>query len=240
MMRYFSENRIGAACAVTGSVLLLVGTYLHPMRADPNNAVAAFTEYAADRLWVASHLTQLAGVMLMVAALLILAQRLGARSGTVWSRLAAGGAIASLAITTALQAVDGIALKAMVDSWAVAPAAHKDITFHAALAVRQVEIGLASMSSLLFGLTVVVYGAALLRDRTYSKWVAGIAIVGGVPTAIAGLVMAYTGFSELAMSINMPAGFLLLLWMLSLGVLMWRRGGSLSDENSGLTKVRAD
>ena len=231
-MRYLSENRIGAACAVTGSVLLFIGTYLHPMQADPNNAVAAFTEYAADRLWVASHLTQLAGVMLMVAALLILAQQLEARSGTAWPRLAAGGAIASLATTTALQAVDGIALKAMVDSWAVAPAAHKEITFHAALAVRQVEVGLASTSSLLFGLTVTLYGIALLRDPTYSKWAAGIAIVGGVPTAIAGVVMAYTGFSELAMSINMPASSLLLVWMLALGVLMWRRGASPSDETA--------
>ncbi len=223
-MRYVSENRVGAVFAVTGSVLLFLGTSLHPMQADPNDAVAAFTEYAADRLWVTSHLTQLAGVALMVAALLILAQRLEA-SGTALPRLAAGGAIASLAATTALQAVDGIALKAMVDSWALAPAAQKEITFHAAFAVRQVEVGLASTLSILFGLTVTVYGVALLRDGTFPKWVAGMAILGGVPTAIAGVVMAYTGFSGLAMAINMPAGSLLLVWMLAVGVLMWRRGG---------------
>jgi len=74
-------SRIGATCAITGSVLLFVGTYLHPMGADPNQAVAAFTEYAADHLWVASHLTQLAGVSLMVAALLLLAQQLRMGSG---------------------------------------------------------------------------------------------------------------------------------------------------------------
>jgi hypothetical protein len=61
-----SEARIGATCALAGSVVLAVGTSLHPLDADPNEAVAAFTEYAADRLWVASHLTQLAGVALMV------------------------------------------------------------------------------------------------------------------------------------------------------------------------------
>jgi len=49
-------------CAIAGSVLLFIGTYLHPMSADPNQAAAAFAEYAADPLWVASHLTQLAGV----------------------------------------------------------------------------------------------------------------------------------------------------------------------------------
>jgi len=88
------------------------------------------------------------------------------------------------------------------------------------------------MSSLLFGLTVILCGVALLRDRTYSNWVAGIAIVGGVPTAVAGFVMAYTGFSELAMSINMPPSSLLLVWMLALGVLISRQGRSPSDETA--------
>jgi len=81
------------------------------------------------------------------------------------------------------------------------------------------------MLSLLFGLTVTLYGVALLCDRMYPKWVAGLAIVGGLPTAIAGVVMAYTGFSGLAMAINMPASSLLLVWMLTVGVFMWRRGG---------------
>jgi hypothetical protein len=61
-------GRIEGTCAIAGSLVLLLGTYLHPMSAGPNGAVAAFTEYAADRLWVASHLTQLAGVTLTVAA----------------------------------------------------------------------------------------------------------------------------------------------------------------------------
>src|SRR4030095_1738800 len=83
--------RAGAACAISGSLLLFVGTYLHPMGADPNDAVAAFTEYAADPLWGASHLTQLLGVALMVAALLVLTEQLQAKGRTGWLRLAAGG-----------------------------------------------------------------------------------------------------------------------------------------------------
>ena len=229
-MMDLSESRIGATCAITGSILLFAGTYLHPQEADPNDPVAAFTEYAADQLWVASHLMQLMGVTLMVAALLFLAQQLESVSGTGWSRLAAGGAIASLAVATALQAVDGIALKTMVDAWAAAPAVQKEVAFHAAFAVRQVEIGLASLLSLLFGLTVTVYGVALLVDHTYPNWVGGVAIMGGVPTMVAGVVMAYTGFSGLAMAINMPAGSILLVWMLALGVLMWRRGGGPTHE----------
>ena len=122
-----------------------------------------------------------------------------------------------------LQAVDGIALKVLVDAWAATPAAQRDIAFHAAFAVRQVEIGLASALSLLVGVTATLFGVALVVEHTYPKWLGGLAIVGGMATTGGGVVMAYGGFSRLAMSLNMPATSLLLLWMLTLGVLMWRR-----------------
>ena len=83
-------SQMGATCAIAGSVLLFIGTYLHPMSADPNQAAAAFAEYAADPLWVASHLTQLAGLALIVAALLLLAQQLRAGSAAAWAGIAAG------------------------------------------------------------------------------------------------------------------------------------------------------
>lgn len=218
------SSRLGAICAITGSVLLFTGTLLHPMGADPNEAVAAFAEYAADHMWVASHLTQLAGVAFIAAALLLLAQQLRVGSAAAWAGIASGGATASLAVAVALQAVDGVALKFMVDAWAAAPSAQKEGIFRAAFAVRQIEMGLASMLGLSLGLTVTLYGVALLVDRKYPKWVGGLAILGGVPTMAAGIGIAYSGFSGMAMTINMPASSLLLVWMIILGGCMWRRG----------------
>jgi hypothetical protein len=217
------ERRLGATCAIAGSVLLFVGTYLHPMPADPDDALAAFTEYAADRMWVTSHLTQLTGVTLGVIALVILAQRLAGPRRAGWSLVAGGGAIASLSVASVLQAVDGIALKRLVDIWAAAPAAQKEAAFHAAFAVRQVEVGLASLLSILLGATVCVYGLSLLADHTYPRWVGALAVAGGLPTMVAGLVMAYTGFSARAMAISMPASGVLLAWLLALGVFLWRQ-----------------
>lgn len=98
--------------------------------------------------------------------------------------------------------------------------------FHAAFAVRQIEIGLASMLSLSLGATTAVYGVALLVDRTYPRWLGALAVIGGVPTVLAGVVIAYGGFSAAAMAINVPASTLLLLWMLALGWHMWRLGGA--------------
>ncbi len=221
-----SAARVGATCAIAGSALLLVGTYLHPMDADPNDAVAAFTEYAASGTWVASHLVQLAGMMLMVAALLVVTRGLESRGATAWARIAAAGAVASLAITAALQAVDDVALKRMVDAWAAAPPPEKDAAFRAAFAVRQIEIGLASMLSIVLGLAVTACGLAL-REDTEPRWLGALALVGGVPTTVAGVVIAHRGFSGLAMTINTWAGSLLLAWMALLGVVLWRRGDGL-------------
>jgi hypothetical protein len=194
------------------------------MSADPNDAAAAFTEYAADRLWVASHLTQLAGMALMMAALIVLSNQLEAGRSAGWPRVAAAGATASLAIAAALQAVDGVALKVMVNAWATASEAQKDGAFHAAFAVHQIEVGLASMLSLVLGITAVIYWVALLGDRIYPRWLALLAMVGGVPTVVAGVMMAYTGFSNAEMAINMPANIVLVAWIFALGVLMWNRG----------------
>jgi hypothetical protein len=216
------SNRILAVVAISGSLLLFAGTYLHPMDADPNVPLAAFAEYAANRHWVASHLMQLFGVTLMVGALVLLGRLLAVGPAQAVATVGTAGAIASLAVAAALQAVDGVALKAMVDTWAAASEGGKAGLFHAALAVRQIEIGLASMTSLLFGLTTSLFGTALLIDRRFPRWLGGLAIAGGVPTAIAGVVVAHAGFSELAMALSIPSGSLLLLTMIGLAAHAWR------------------
>ena len=111
----------------------------------------------------------------------------------------------------------------MVDGWMATAEPGKAALFQAAFGVRQIEVGLASITSLLLGLTASTYGMALLIDRRFPRWQGAFAIVGGAPTAIAGVVIARTGFSNLAMAINMPAGSLLILWMIVLGVSGWRR-----------------
>jgi hypothetical protein len=134
-------SRLGPLLAIDGVVLLLAGTVLHPMQADPAVAEAAYAEYAADRYWVASHLLQLAGTWATIASLLLSAQRLEAEVAAPLARL---GSAFGIAAAAALQAVDGVALKAMVDRWAAAASeAEKVALFAATYAVRRTEIGLA-------------------------------------------------------------------------------------------------
>jgi hypothetical protein len=228
---HYHDRAVTAAgmTATAGSVLLTVGTWLHPMGADPNDASAAFTEYAADSFWVASHLMQLAGMALMIVSLVLISPLLEAGPAAAWARIARAGAIAGLALAAALQAVDGVALKTMVDAWAAAPESAKSELFYSAFAVRQVETGLASMLSLVLGLAVTIYGIAMCIDSRFGKGLGCMAIAGGVPTSVAGVLMAHTGFSDATMIVNMPANALLLLWMLALG----RRLSRLAHEPQG-------
>ena len=218
--------RVGAATAILGPAILLVSTLLHPSNADPNDPIAAFTEYAADRLWVASHLGQFLGAALIGMALLALGRTLIKEPrAEVWITIGAAGAVATVTVVAALQAVDGVALKVMVDRWAASATEQKEAVFGVTYGVRQIEIGLASLVSLLFGLTVSSYGLALLASTTYPRWLGAFALLGSVGTFAAGVIQAHQGFSAVAMEVGIPSNAALLLWLLIVGVQMWRKAG---------------
>src|SRR5262245_24206283 len=198
--------RIGAAAAIGGAVTLFIATLLHPMSADPNDAPAAFTEYAADRLWVATHLGQFVGIAVLGVALVSLAAVMEAGAPAAWACIGVVGTAASVAAGAALQAVDGVALKLTVDRWARASGEAREHAFEAAFAVRQVEIGMASLLSVVMGLTVSVFGVSMLLGRRFPGWLGWW-----------GVAQAYTGFSTLAMDLGMLAGCVLLVWSIVVG-----------------------
>ena len=87
--------------------------------------------------------------------------------------------------------------------------------------VRQIEVGMASLFSLVFGLTAAVFGVILLLGG--HRWLGWWAIVGAVGVVGAAVAQAFTGFSELAMNMSMPASVVLLLWIVAVGLRMWRQ-----------------
>src|SRR5438105_1589786 len=119
-------SKTGPICAIGGALLLFAGTWMHPMAADPNVPIAAFTEYAAADYWVAGHLMQLFGVLSMSAALILLLRRFYDGRGAELAALASAGLIAATAAAAALLAVDGVALRVMVVRWAAAAASAEE------------------------------------------------------------------------------------------------------------------
>jgi hypothetical protein len=217
-----SLARLGAVAAFVGAVLLIVSTMLHPLGSDPADAPAAFAEYSADPLYVWSHLGQFAGFVGLAIGMVAFAGTIEPGRAAAWARLGAAGAVASVAVAAALQAVDGVALKAMVDRWAAATGEARPLAFEAAYAVRQVEIGLAGLLSVLGGLTLIAFGLAVLRSVRYPAWLGAISLLDGLGMAAAGAAQASTGFPGPAMTLSMLASSVLLAWAFLAGVLMWR------------------
>ena len=218
--------RYGSVAGIIGAISLFIGTFLHPAGAYPNDPIRAFTEYAEHHDWVAVHMIQLLGIALMVLSVIVLSKTIENGPSGIIAQVGNFGAAISLALATVLQAVDGVALKVMVDQWASAVGTEKDMLFYATLGVRQIEIGTASMFSILMGCTVILYGVAQKVNGHFSNGVVWLAYIGGLGTAIAGIVMAQTGFSDAAMLINMPANLLLLIWMVFTGIWMWKKSSS--------------
>jgi hypothetical protein len=217
-----SVSRAGGYATLIGVVLLLAATVLHPMEAEPNDSAAAFAEYAADAFWVATHLAQLAGTALITGGLLTLSWKLRAGRAGAWAVLAAAAAVAAFASTAMLQAVDGIALKSTVDRLASAPVESRAAAFEAAVAVRAIEVGLASIATMLFGLAVLLYGIALEVDGAAPKWLCVFGTAAGAATLASGVGMAYGGFSSTAMAVSMSSTVLAISWCVCVGVRLLR------------------
>ncbi len=118
----------------------------------------------------------------------------------------------------------------MVDRWAAATGEARVLAYEAAFAVRQIEIGLASLLSLLLGFTLTVFGLAILLSARYPTWLGGIGLLGGLGTVAAGAAQAATGFSGFAMTLSMLTSSVLLIWAILAGILMWRLAPQLAGD----------
>jgi hypothetical protein len=217
--------RLGAAALALGIIVPIVATAIHPHREDVMDNPTVFTEYANSHNWITVHFAQWAGALLLFGGLLGVYYAIRTNSGlaTGLARLGAAAAVQAAAAITALQVVDGVALKWAVDAWASAPADHKDAAFAAAEAVRWTEYGFQSFSNILLGLALTLYGLATVVGRAYPRWLGWTAVASGVAWTVHGVMVPYVGFFD---SIPRLAGQVLMgVWAFAMAYLMWRKTG---------------
>jgi hypothetical protein len=216
--------RIGAVALPLGLITALAATAIHPHREHPMNDPAVFAEYAQDSDWIAVHFAQWAGSLLLFAGLLgvyyAIRPRTGPGSGLARLGLAAAGQ--ATAAITALQAVDGVALKWAADAWVAAPEGpEKTAAFAAAEALRWTEYGFHSYANILLGLAVGLYGLAIARGTGYPRWLGYLAVGSAAGWITHGLMAAHIGLFD---SIpRLVAQVLLVAFAAGIAPLMWRR-----------------
>jgi hypothetical protein len=202
--------------------VLVISYALHPGRENPMDNPAVFREYAQSELWIAAHLGQWLGFLLVIGGLVAISYSLATRpdAGAAVARFGLAAAVTTGASFTILQAVDGIALKRAVDAWVRAPPEQQVAAFAAAEAIRWIEMGVNALSFSLVGLTLLLIGLAIALSSVYPRWVGALAVAAGVGNLIRGLQVSSQGFvfSRVAL-----VGLVLLVgWILIMAVLLWR------------------
>jgi hypothetical protein len=91
-----------------------------------------------------------------------------------------------MALAAVSQAVDGIALRMMVENCAHVSCHTKSYRLQSAFAIRQLEIGFASVLSILLDGTAMLYAVVLLDRRIHPTCLGTLAILGGRPTSFSG------------------------------------------------------
>ena len=221
--------RVGSIAFLAGAVIAVVFTLFHASTKEPDNHLLVFTTYANDDSWIAVHIGQFVGVIMVFAGGYVALYRLIVQSeSSMASILAWFGLVLTVMTASAfavLQAVDGIANKLAVDSWVAAPPEEKAITFRVAEGVRFIEQGTNSFFRILQGTVAVIFGVAIVKSRVLSKWIGEAGVVMGAVTIYAGLEVAYLGFGGLTTIIGISM-IIYFIWVGILGGFMWGKSMS--------------
>jgi Domain of unknown function (DUF4386) len=195
---------VGGALLLGGFVLNAVVTMAFHPSGDEDDHEAIFTEYADSDGWVATHLGQFLGILLVLAGLLVLSRALRDEEPLL-ARFAAGATIATAATWAVLQAVDGVALKQAVDAWAASSGAEQSSRFADAETLRSVEWGVQSYFRVLFGLTVLLLGVGLVATRLVAGWLGWTAALAGLLSGAIGVDVGYNGLDSGFQDLAVPA-----------------------------------
>jgi len=220
--------RLGAVLGLLGFVVQIVMDRLHPHRVAPNDSVNVFREYAGSDIWTAVHIGQFVGTLFIVLAFVALASSLYQQPGLAGGLAVVGTVTAILvaAVFAVQMAVDGVALKAAIDTWVdAASPGEQSAAFQVAEAVRWTEKGLGGFFQFINGITLLALGVSIALGARYPKWIGFVGALAGIGFAAGGTVTAHTGFSPTAGWFLTPATVLLAVFVIGIVILMWRRSG---------------
>ena len=217
--------RVGAVSAIVGAVLAFIGNAIHPRFSNPADTEAILRRIVGSTMWVGIHVGLLLAALLIIGGLVALYHSITAEPGATWARLGYAGALVSGGIFAALSGIDGYARKVTAEAWAIAPVAEKAAAFRLSDALEQVNFGFFSVFIFVFfGATFILYGLAVALSNEYPQWLGWAAVVGGIGSALVGLVQLYNGPSFLVTNVLFTIfSILLTVWVFVMGILMWRK-----------------
>jgi hypothetical protein len=224
--------RIGAACVVAGSILILVFRITHGDLPADKGAAAALSYVAAHPIYPLFHLGDALGFLVFAGGLVELSGSLTHRVAWAIGRLGLASVLVGAAIHIVEFSIDGFGLPMLANAWAVAPPSERP-SLELGAQVLLAAIGGPSVIALIFvwGLTLALYGLAV-RKEGYSSWLSWTGVTLGAALFVMGTIfylkpniypgVLLYGFGTLAAH----------LWAIFLGIAMWRRAGTVAVANA--------
>jgi hypothetical protein len=214
--------RIGGVSAIVGSILFF-GLVLVKPGTDWKTEPEAFLQMTAEsNLWVGVHIGLIFAGLLIVGGLTGLYRSITTGASAVWAHLGFATVLVGTSVLLVFLGTYGIAFPQVAEGWVNASEVDKAAAFLVVLAVREIAQALIAVSIMVFfGVTFVLYGLAVATGTAYPRWLGWLAVVGGVGGMLAG-ALEDVSLSDIAFT---PL-FLLLLWVLVMGILMWRKAGT--------------
>jgi hypothetical protein len=214
-------RRIGSVAGIVGALLAMVGNLVHPATPTDDPQGVART-IAGSQLWVVDHLAIVVGLILMLAALVAIADPIRDGLPGALARLGSVAAVAGITVGLILVTLDGLAAKQIAEAWATAPPDEQAAALRLVLAEETINFALAALFNILFaGVTFILYGLAVAWSRVYPRWLGWVVVVAGIGSVVAGLVQAYAGESTTAtrvLTIIFPT--VITLWLAGMSILL--------------------
>lgn len=218
--------RIGGVAAIVGGVLVLFGNIIHPRESGQlDDAETLLGVIAGSEIWVADHLMIMIAITLLLGAFYGVTHSIKGETAAVWARLAWGMSIMGVGLGVAFMLTEAVAMAGLAATWADSSGNDRDVALAAGNALFQLSLALSAGAALfLFGATPILVGKAMLGSNEYPSWLGWVGVIAGLIGVAANMVQVLTGVTTQTGLVLVPIAIVTVtLWILYLGVLMWRR-----------------
>ena len=226
-MKDRSLIRTGAGLGLAGALLAVVVNLLHP-RTTGTADTARFELIADSSLWKIDHYLVAVVVLMTLAGFVALGRYVEDTPGQPWARLAVAGGIAATAIGLLVAAIDGYALKAVIDRWADAGSPSEGPLLEAVHAVEAISTGVFNtFNGTVVGIIPVLGGLAVLRSGRFVGWIGALAILGGVIGLVVDLVGTLDELTPFLANVVFTAGALMVtVWAIVINWTMFKEASA--------------
>ncbi len=216
--------RFGAGCAVVGGILAVIFNLLHPRSSDVDDIEAELRLIEDHGEWLFVHVGILVSVLVLLPGLVALARSLDVDKTAAWARMALYAGLVSLPLALLTVAIDGIAMNEIAEDWASAGPDQAEVLRTAEIVGN---VGIATFDVfiiMLFGVTPLFAGVALLGSKVYPRWIGRTAVAAGVLGMVTGFIQSFAGLGTATTNVMFPlASLAFTIVIVAAGFTLWRR-----------------